>query len=155
MRKELRPEDVTAIQDSREQMPLQLNLTTIVKGLKTGDYSYVGGEDICAIERKSKEDFVGCCGLGRERFMAEMERILLFKTRIVVIEASWADLERGDWVSRIKPASVIGTVHSLIERGITVAMTDNRERAARLVSRAIFFSARNQRREQVAAGESD
>ena len=51
---ELKPEQVVAVCDSREQLPLDLAPLQVVGGtLTTGDYSLRGLEHLVAIERKS------------------------------------------------------------------------------------------------------
>ena len=70
----IRPENLTAIVDSREQLPLDLSPLRTIRGtLATGDYSVQGLENIVAIERKS-------LGGPRARRMAKS-----------------SDLGRGDW----------------------------------------------------------
>lgn len=60
---ELKPEQVTAIIDNREQLPFDLSpLRTEAGTLATGDYSLKGLERRIAIERKSLSDYVSCCG---------------------------------------------------------------------------------------------
>lgn len=56
--------------DSREQAPLPISHFPAVRGsLQTGDYSFAGGEESFAIERKAVPDLVACCmGTNRERF---------------------------------------------------------------------------------------
>jgi ERCC4-type nuclease len=66
---ELRPEQVTAIIDTREQLPLDLSPLGSTSGtLATGDYSVKGLEHVVAVERKSLADLLGCVGQHRERF---------------------------------------------------------------------------------------
>ena len=49
---QFRPEQVTAVVDTRERIPLDLTpLKTVRKTLVTGDYSVQGLEDIIAVER--------------------------------------------------------------------------------------------------------
>ena len=56
---ELKAEDVTAICDSREQLPLDLAPLKTVRGtLTTGDYSILGMENIVSLERKSLDDLL-------------------------------------------------------------------------------------------------
>lgn len=142
---ELRPEDVTAIVDTREQLPLDLSPLKTVKGtLDTGDYSVRGLEHHVSIERKSLPDYVGCIGAGRERFEREMARILAFPVRAVIIEASWADLEKGDWLSKVTPASVIGSTLGWISRGVPMLLTGSRWSSERAVSRMLFLAAKHQ-----------
>ena len=60
---DLRP---VVIIDSREQTPLPIQrLETVRSGLQTADYSFVGGEQVFGVERKSIDDLVGCCMGGK------------------------------------------------------------------------------------------
>ena len=87
---ELRPEQVCAIVDSREQHPLDLRPLRTVQGtLPTGDYSLKGLENIVAIERKSLGDLLCCVGSDRSRFDREIQRLLGYPTRAVVVEGFW------------------------------------------------------------------
>ena len=54
---ELRPDQVVAIQDTREQLPLDLHPLRVEVGtLATGDYSVLGLEHVVAVERKGLSD---------------------------------------------------------------------------------------------------
>jgi DNA excision repair protein ERCC-4 len=140
---ELRPEQVVAVVDSREQMPLDLSPLQFVAGtLTTGDYSVQGLETIVAVERKSLADLLGCIGQHRERFDREIQRLIAYPVRAIVVESTWADLERGEWQSKITPASAIGSLLGWIAAGVPVVMTGNHERAGRYVSRLLFTAAR-------------
>lgn len=67
---ELKPEQVVAVVDTREQLPLDLApLQTVAGTLSTGDYSVRGLEHAIAIERKSLGDLLGCVGQHRERLI--------------------------------------------------------------------------------------
>ena len=70
----LKPENVCALVDTREQLPLFLSpLRSVTTTLATGDYSVRGLENIVAIERKSLPDFLSCVGRERERFDREVQ----------------------------------------------------------------------------------
>ena len=143
-----KPSMVTAVIDSREQMPLDLSpLKTITKGLVTGDYSIAGLESVVAVERKSLPDLLSCIGGERERFEKEIMRMLAFPVRALVIEASWLELETGDWKSKISPKAAVGSCLGWIGAGLPVALVGDHERAGRFVSRLLFISARRRWRE--------
>ena len=79
---ELSPDQVTAIQESREQLPLDLHpLRVEVAGLDTGDYSLKGLEHLVAVERKGLSDLLACIGTGRHRFERELQRLLAYPVR--------------------------------------------------------------------------
>ena len=74
---ELKPDQVVAIIDTREQAPLDLSpLRSEAGTLATGDYSVKGLVNVVAIERKSLTDLLGCIGQDRERFDREVIRLL-------------------------------------------------------------------------------
>jgi DNA excision repair protein ERCC-4 len=145
---ELRPDQVTAVVDTREQFPLDLTpLQTITATLSTGDYSVLGLEHIVAIERKSLSDLLACIGAERERFDREVMRLLAYPVRALVVEATWQDLETGDWRSKITPAAALGSVLGWIASGLPVIMAGDHARAGRYASRLLFTAARRRYRE--------
>lgn len=150
-RKHLRFEDLTILIDSREQRPLEfLNpedsqkpLQTKVATLTTGDYSILGFEkDEIAIERKSLPDLVHCVGGGRERFEKELHRLLGFKSRLVVVEASWDEIILGQWRSTTKPNQVMGSIAGWIDMGIPFFLHHDRRVVANFVRNILFIHAR-------------
>lgn len=145
---ELKPEMVTAICDTREQHPLCLSpLQTTIGTLATGDYSVVGLEHVVSVERKSLSDFLGCVGTERERFDREVMRLLAFDVKALVIEATWPDLERGEWRSKISSSAAIGSLLGWIAMGLPVIMAGDHQRAGKYVSRLLFTAARRRYRE--------
>ena len=145
---ELKPEDLTAVIDTREQLPLDLSpLQTVAGTLATGDYSVQGLEHVVAIERKSLPDLLGCIGQHRERFDREVQRLLAYPVRAIVVEATWADLEAGQWRSQVTPAAAIGSVLGWIAAGVPIILAGDHERAGKYVSRLLFTAARRRWRE--------
>ena len=145
---ELKPEQVTAIVDSREQLPLDLApLKVKVKCLDTGDYSVQGLEHVIAIERKSLSDLLGCVGGDRKRFDREIQRLLSYPTRALVIESTWPEIEAGGWRSKITPQAATGSLLGWIATGIPIIMCGDHQRAGRYVSRLLFTAARRRWRE--------
>lgn len=148
MNSTLKPENVIAIIDSREQLPLDLHPLAVQTGtLATGDYSVRGLEHEVAIERKSLSDLLGCVGRDRERFEKEIQRLLAYPTRGIVVESTWEQLEAGKWQSQITPAAAIGSVLGWGARGIPIYMAGDHERAGKMVSRILFLVARRRYRE--------
>ena len=143
-----RPEQMTAVVDTREQSPLDLSpLTTIHKTLVTGDYSVLGLESVVAIERKSLTDLVACAGIERGRFEREVKRLLAYPVRALVVEASWQSIEAGRWRSRTKPNAVLGSLLGWMSSGLPVILAGDHRRAGRFTSRLLFVSARRRWRE--------
>ena len=108
----LKPEDITAKVDTREQQPLTLALKTIPGTLTTGDYSICGLEDLLTVERKSLDDLIGCMTSGRQRFERELKRMQAYDFRCVVVEADWKDLVEGRYRSRMQPVAATHTIAS-------------------------------------------
>ena len=144
----LDPKNVIAIVDSREQNALNLEpLTTITSTLPTGDYSVRGLEHVIAIERKSLDDLVGCVGRDRERFDREVQRLLAFPVRILVIESSWEAIESHEpafpqWRGKVTREAVLGSLMGWQAAGLSVHMAGDHERAGKHVARMLYTVAR-------------
>ena len=125
--------------DTREQTPLRFSEAVDVEmcGLVTGDYALRGATDLVAIERKSKADFVACCGPERERFLEQVSRLLLYPTRALVIEATWEELSAGIYRSQMNAKSVTGTVLSLMQKGLPVLLVGDATAAAEATERLL------------------
>lgn len=145
-RKDLKPEDITAICDTREQAPLDLFLKTERGTLKTADYSVKGLENIVAIERKGLTDLLMCVGRERDRFEACVQRMRAYEVRALVIEADWAAIERGEWRSHLTPLQVKGALYSW-SKHLSIFPTKDRASAAATVSGILFSAARDRWRE--------
>lgn len=150
------PEQFTAIIDSREQRPLDVSpLQTVTGTLVTGDYSVQGlEENVIAIERKSLDDLLACCGRERERFEREIQRLLAFPVRALVVEATWTDIAAGNWRSKLSPKQVEASLMGWLSRGVPVLLSGDHKTAGRHVARILFISARRRYHEarQLAMG---
>jgi ERCC4-type nuclease len=143
MSKELQPEKLVCIVDSREQMPYDLSpFIMVTKGLPTGDYSILGMEQQVVIERKSMDDFIGSISQGRERFEREIERLKPFESKMILVEASAADIVNHRYRSRMHPNSVMGTMAKFFSLGIGVMLAGNRETAQDFAKRFLYLSAK-------------
>ena len=135
------PDDVLAIIDTREQLPLELPLRSITDTLPTGDYSVSGFEDLICVERKSLPDLIGCMTSGRVRFEKELQRMKAYDARCVVVEASWRQLRDGEYRSRITPDTATHSVVSWLSRfGVPFLFVDDRKSAADAVAYFLFTS---------------
>lgn len=138
--------DLIAIVDTREQLPFDLKLsdgtilTQVRKGLKTGDYSVQGLEEIVAIERKSMDDLAGCIGKHRARFEDCIDRLAKFPMKAIVVEGSWSTLELGFYRSRVHPNAAIGSCLSWISRGIPMLFLGNPVRASEYTARLLVHA---------------
>lgn len=147
-RKTIEPHDLTALIDTREQLPLDLAPLKIDRvGLQTGDYSLLGLENEVAVERKSLDDLISCIGSGRERFERELVRLRSYPVRAVVVEATWAELSAGGWRSRVTPAAAVGSVLAWISEGIPFLFVGSHQEAGRVVARLLYLVGRRRWRE--------
>jgi len=137
--------DPTIIIDTREQCPLEfLDLPAERGTLDVGDYSIKGLMHLIAIERKSLADLVGCFGNERERFEREMVRIQARRFRAVVVEATYADIEAGEWRSKILPQVVTGSVASWSMRyGVPFFWCGDALATARWTEKLLYQAARH------------
>ena len=142
------PDWIIAIQDTREQLPLNLQPLQVKVGtLATGDYSVKGLEQFVAIERKSREDLIACVGAERERFERELNRLRAYDVRAVVCETTWGDLEIGQWRGKVTPKQAIGSVLGWIAWGIPFLLVGNHQRAGELTAKLLYTAARRRWRE--------
>ncbi|MCX6131631.1 MAG: hypothetical protein NTX25_21540, partial [Proteobacteria bacterium] len=98
---------------------------------------------------KSLPDFLGCVGRERERFEKEIQRLLAYETRAIVVEATWNELEAANWLigqykwkSKITSSQAIGSALGWIARGVPIIMATNHERCSHFVARLLFTAAR-------------
>jgi len=145
---ELKIEQLTAIVDTREQTPWDLAPMRIQSGtLSVGDYSVKGLENIVAIERKSLQDFVMCCGAERPRFQRELDRLRGWPVSAVIIEASWGDLELAQWRGKLSAAQVQASFASWIAQSHTMILGRDAKTSALIARGILFYAARYRHRE--------
>jgi DNA excision repair protein ERCC-4 len=149
----LDPESITAIIDTREQQPLDVAPLRFVRGtLCAGDYALAACPDVCRIERKSLQDLVGCVGVERERFEREIDRLLAFQVRILLVESSWEAIESHEpinpqWRGKVTREAVLGSLMGWQAKGLSVHMAGNHERAGKHAARILFTVANRRYRE--------
>lgn len=144
----------TIIIDTREQAPWRFsNLPSEPGSLATGDYSIRGLEHLIVLERKSVGDLLAVIGRERIRFKRELARLRGFRFRCLVIEASYADLERGEWRSQLKPSHVLGSLSAwMVQFELPIWLAGNHESAARFAEKYLYQCARLIASENAALG---
>ena len=140
--------------DRREKTPWRFsNLRTEPGSLTTGDYSVWGLEHLIAVERKSLGDLLSCIGIHRDRFRRELARLRGFRFRALVIEASYADLERGGWRSQVKPAAALGSLAAwTVQFSLPIMLVGTHKAGAEFCERYLFQAARRIVQENAALG---
>ncbi len=145
---EIKLEQLPVVIDSREQTPWDMApCVTISDGLVTGDYSVRGLESVVAIERKSLQDFVMCCGSERDRFQRELDRLRGLPVSAVIIEASWGDFELGAWRSQLTPKQVQASFCSWIAQGHILILGRDYATSGLIARGILFYAARYRLRE--------
>ncbi len=147
-RKDLIPSDVECVIDTREQRPFDLAPLRCGRGtLPTGDYSVKGLEHEVVVERKSAADLVLCVGAERDRFEREVQRLLSYPSRLLIVEATMAQLELGQWRARITPNQVTSSLLSWSAQGLPVLTVGSHEEAGKYAAKFLFVAARRRWRE--------
>jgi ERCC4-type nuclease len=84
--------------DTREQSPLPFARLLAERGtLQSGDYSFRGGEELFAVERKTVADFATCrIGENRARFFRELHRLRGFRFKRLLVVGSHEAIERRE-----------------------------------------------------------
>lgn len=140
--------------DTREQAPMRLArfnnwiADEKVATLATGDYSIEGMEALVCLERKSLNDLVVTMIHSRERFLRQCERMMAFKHRAIIVEASYEDIKTPYTFARqveAHPNGVTGTLDAIEARfGIPVIYTSRKrdladEKAASWLSKVFTY----------------
>jgi hypothetical protein len=132
------PEAITAIVDTREREPLDLSPLRAIRGtLATGDCSVVGLEHFVSTERKSLSDLLGCIEQERQRFDREVQLLIGYPVRALVVETTWPELEAGNWQSRVSPAAAISSVLGWIASGVSQTSAINKQGSRRISPAAL------------------
>jgi ERCC4-type nuclease len=144
--KKVEPCEITVIQDTREQCPLDLGkygLKVEVGTLKFGDYTITCPNltEEFIIERKSLPDFVACCGRERERFEKELLALRGYRWSFLVCEFGLRDILGHDYRSKINPNAVLSSIAKWSGYGIHFLFCDNTEGASYIASKIIYFTA--------------
>lgn len=131
--------------DTREQTPLPFrNLPTIAGTLATGDYSFLGGEELFTVERKSLADLTGCCcGDNRARFERELHRLRGYRFKRLLVVGSMDAIEGHRYASKVHPHAVRGSLAAWeVRYDIPVIFAPDPAAAAVLVERWVAYYAR-------------
>lgn len=99
--------------------------------------------DSISIERKSLSDLLGCIGQSRERFERELERLAVMPYPSIVVEATLAEVLRGNGRSELHPNAVLGSLVSFSTKfRIPLWFCDDRALAQRVTERLLIKAAK-------------
>jgi DNA excision repair protein ERCC-4 len=125
--------EIVIVQDTREQTPFVFpeGVSVIEGTLQSGDYSIQGMTDLVAVERKSLQDMVGCCGKGRDRFKRELHRLRGYRAKAIIIESTLQKLTNGNWRGKMTSNQVLGAIASWRQKfGVDFIYAGNAELGA-------------------------
>ncbi len=134
---------LVAVEDTREQLPLRLDLPTIRRRLDTGDYSLIAYEEIISVERKSAADLIRCTARDRGRFDRCVTRLLEFPYPLMVIENPWAAIVSEARFGRVSPAFVERSCIEWMRKGLPIIFCASPLTAAETVQKFLLRSARD------------
>lgn len=148
--------DFSIIADTREQVNAHVTryfdkqkIPHISRKLDTGDYSAQIGalslEKDIVIERKHNLDEI--CGnftAERERFEREFLRAKAYGTKVVLIieNATWTDIFLGNYRSKVKPQSLVGSLLSWMVRYNITVMFCKQEETGKLIHGILHYAAK-------------
>jgi hypothetical protein len=139
---------ITAIIDTREQIPLDLEgqgLAVIREALPFGDYSlaYPNMRRHSVIELKKLPDFIGCCGKERQRFMKECLALRGYKYRFIIGMFDLGEVLDHEYRGMMEPNAVFATIARLQVDGIQFVPVGNEVTAAKMVGYILKSIARD------------
>ena len=138
---EIRP---TVAVDNREQQPLKFTRLPSTKAtLYTADYSFIGGELLFGVERKTVSDLIGCVTNARDRFEKELNRMRGLRFKRLLVIGSKAEIERGNFRSKVAPRAVLSSLSAWECRfDVPVVFSPNPIEAALTVESWVYWAAR-------------
>lgn len=155
MRRELKPEHIQVICDTREQTPFDLTPLKVTRGtLETGDYSIVGLEKIVAVERKSMSDLMGCIGRERERFEREIQRLMAYQIKALILECHISQIQLKQYRGDVHPNAALGSLLGWQVRGLPIIWGGDAITAGQLCSKFLYLAAKKKYLESLPLLES-
>ena len=158
------PAPLRIVVDTREQAPFTFarfpDVEILRETLKTGDYSLAGLQDGVAVERKELGDLIACLTHERPRFERELARgremIQTGGLFSVMVEATWEDVARGRYRSRMHPQAALQSILAFHARyGVAFILAGNRTAAEYLTHGLLAKFAREvERQEQTSSGRA-
>jgi ERCC4-type nuclease len=102
-----------------------------------------GLEEDFAVERKSLPDLFGSLTSGRDRFRRELQRLLAYPFRRLLVIGSEQEIAQGMSRARgVNPKAVLHSLYAIEARGVPVVFASSPSAAAALVERWAYWRAR-------------
>jgi len=142
---QLRTPRPVAIIDTREQNPFSFTrfrgwFSGIErKALKIGDYSIVGLEDHCVVERKDLADLVHSFTAERSVFVKRLREMAVFPRRLLVITAPLSQVKSPYPHSRVDPNRITQSlIASLAGLGVPFLCAESHELGEEVVASYLY-----------------
>ncbi|MGA7929169.1 MAG: ERCC4 domain-containing protein [Candidatus Sulfotelmatobacter sp.] len=131
--------------DTREQMPFDFSRFSgwfagvEKKALRVGDYTIVGLENICAVERKDLADLVHSFTVDRPAFVNRLRLMSSFPHRLLVISAALSQVKSPYAHSNINPNRILQSLIAVLAGlNIPVLCTETHELGEEVVASYLY-----------------
>ena len=110
-----------------------------------GDYSFLDGEDVFSVERRTLQNLVGCCtDESSARFFREMHRLRGYRLKRLLVVGKPDQIETHTYVGQVTPHAVFATVAALEARfDVPVVWEPTPEAAARKIELWAYWASRD------------
>jgi ERCC4-type nuclease len=109
------------------------------KALKLGDYSIVGLEDVCVVERKDLSDLVHSLTTERCIFVSRLRRMAGYAHRLLVITATLSQVKSPYAFSAVDPNRIMQSlIAMLVGTGVPFLCTENHELGEEVVASYLY-----------------
>jgi len=134
-----------ALVDTREQNPFDFSRFTgwfdgvKKKALALGDYSVVGIEDVCIVERKDFDDLIHSFTVERSVFVDRLRRMSSYPHRLLAITSSLSQIKSPYPHSGINPNRIVQSLIALLA-GLRMPFvtTENHELGEEIVASYLY-----------------
>jgi ERCC4-type nuclease len=131
--------------DSREQNPLDCSRFTgwfagiERKALALGDYSIVGLEDECIVERKDLADLVHSLTSDRSVFISRVRRMSRYPHRLLVITAALSQVKSAYTFAAVDPNRILQSLIAVLAgTGVPFLCTETHELGEEVVASYLY-----------------
>lgn len=142
---ELRTPRPIVIVDTREQNPLSFDRFrgwfsgVEKKPLKVGDYSLVGLEETCTVERKDLPDLVHSLTAERPTFVERLRQMSQYPHRLLVITAALSQVKSPYAHSRVSPNKITQSlIAALVGLGVPFLCVETHELGEEIVASYLY-----------------
>lgn len=135
--------------DTREQQPMILPCSNEKVPMKTGDISIKGLESVVCFERKKISELWGLLGSAKDRFLAQLDRMMQYPIRILIIEGTLTQFLTKQPYSKLTVNQAINRLMRwTIIRGIPIWFLGERSEGSEMALQEMLESIQDSYRRQ-------